>query len=108
MWTKLRDRTCRVLINNSSVSFVDVIDVVKDQLHGADYVREEDPRVYMSEKTGRGPLNENWVEEYWDECKVIVAGFMRSVVKIFIYWLTHYLGHRDYIIFLSCPYGRTT
>lgn len=55
------------------VCFVDVIDVVKDQLHGADYLREEDPRVYMSEKTGRGPLTENWVEEYWDECKVTLA-----------------------------------
>ncbi|ODM97627.1 Protein retinal degeneration B [Orchesella cincta] len=48
---------------------VDVIDVVKDQLHGADYLREEDPRVFMSQKTSRGPLTENWVEEYWSECK---------------------------------------
>lgn len=48
----------------------DVIDVVKDQLHGADYLREEDPRIYVSEKTGRGPLDENWVEDYWSECKV--------------------------------------
>lgn len=48
----------------------DVIDVVKDQLHGADYLREEDPRIYVSEKTARGPLDENWVEDYWSECKV--------------------------------------
>lgn len=54
---------------------VDVIDVVKDQLHGADYLREEDPRVYVSEKTGRGPLTENWVEEYWDECRVMIIGW---------------------------------
>ncbi|KAF6206087.1 hypothetical protein GE061_017312 [Apolygus lucorum] len=48
---------------------VDVIDVVKDQLHGADYVREEDPSQYISRKTDRGPLSENWLEEYWNECK---------------------------------------
>lgn len=44
-----------------------MIDVVKDQLYGADYVKEEDPKYYKSEKTGRGPLAENWLEEYWTD-----------------------------------------
>ncbi|XP_069168054.1 protein retinal degeneration B isoform X5 [Procambarus clarkii] len=48
---------------------IDVIDVVKDQLYGADYVEEEDPRKYKSEKTGRGPLGDNWITEYWETCK---------------------------------------
>ncbi|XP_058805045.1 protein retinal degeneration B isoform X2 [Phymastichus coffea] len=48
---------------------VDVIDIVKDQLYGADYVKEEDPTLYISEKTIRGPLNENWLEDYWTEVK---------------------------------------
>ncbi|XP_056630482.1 protein retinal degeneration B isoform X4 [Diorhabda sublineata] len=48
---------------------VDVIDVVKDQLYGADYVKEEDPLYYVSEKSGRGPLSTNWLEEYWDSVK---------------------------------------
>jgi len=48
---------------------VDVIDIVKDQLTGADYVREEDPKLYVSEKTGRGPLCDSWLEEYWNEVK---------------------------------------
>ncbi|XP_063225063.1 protein retinal degeneration B isoform X2 [Bacillus rossius redtenbacheri] len=48
---------------------VDVIDVVRDQLFGADYVREEDPKVYTSQKTGRGPLSDSWLEDYWRECK---------------------------------------
>ncbi|XP_050514264.1 protein retinal degeneration B isoform X3 [Diabrotica virgifera virgifera] len=48
---------------------VDVIDVVKDQLYGADYVKEEDPLYYVSEKSGRGPLSPNWLEEYWDAVK---------------------------------------
>ncbi|XP_055915005.1 protein retinal degeneration B isoform X6 [Eupeodes corollae] len=48
---------------------VDVIDIVKDQLYGADYVKEEDPKLFISEKTFRGPLNDDWLEEYWHEVK---------------------------------------
>ncbi|KAJ8680190.1 hypothetical protein QAD02_015977 [Eretmocerus hayati] len=48
---------------------VDVIDIVRDQLVGADYVKEEDPVLYISEKTGRGPLTDNWLEEYWADVK---------------------------------------
>ncbi|XP_067641027.1 protein retinal degeneration B-like isoform X4 [Eurosta solidaginis] len=48
---------------------VDLIDIVKDQLYGGDYVKEEDPKLFVSEKTGRGPLGEDWLEEYWREVK---------------------------------------
>ncbi|XP_020807116.1 protein retinal degeneration B isoform X1 [Drosophila serrata] len=48
---------------------VDVIDIVKDQLWGGDYVKEEDPKHFVSDKTGRGPLPEDWLEEYWREVK---------------------------------------
>uniref|UniRef100_A0A2M4A7D2 Putative phosphatidylinositol transfer protein n=2 Tax=Anopheles triannulatus TaxID=58253 RepID=A0A2M4A7D2_9DIPT len=48
---------------------VDLIDIVKDQLGGTDYVREEDPTLYRSERTGRGPLGEQWLDEYWTEVK---------------------------------------
>lgn len=41
--------------------YVDIIDVVKDSV---DVGIEEDPTIYVSEKTGRGPLNVNWLEEY--------------------------------------------
>lgn len=44
----------------------DVIDVVRDQLFGADYVREEDPRLFVSPKTGRGPLDEDWIQGFLD------------------------------------------
>ncbi|XP_044586561.1 protein retinal degeneration B isoform X3 [Cotesia glomerata] len=46
---------------------VDFIDVVKDKPVGADYVQEEDPLLYVSQKTGRGPLTENWLQDYWAE-----------------------------------------
>jgi hypothetical protein len=55
---------------NLLVMFSDVIDVVKDQLYGADYVREEDPKIYVSQKTGRGPLSDTWLDDHWYECKV--------------------------------------
>lgn len=48
---------------------VDVIDIVRDQLTGADYVQDEDPTTYVSEKTSRGPLGESWLEDYWNEVK---------------------------------------
>ncbi|XP_047497337.1 protein retinal degeneration B-like isoform X10 [Penaeus chinensis] len=48
---------------------VDLIDVVRDQLYGADYKEEEDPRKYVSQKTSRGPLGDNWINDYWDMCK---------------------------------------
>lgn len=48
---------------------VDVIDVVKDQLYGADYIKEEDPAHFVSQKCNRGPLSDNWLEEYWKEVK---------------------------------------
>ncbi|OWR54650.1 protein retinal degeneration B [Danaus plexippus] len=46
---------------------VDIIDVVKDQLYGADYVKEEDPKIFVSQKCNRGPLSESWLEDYWRE-----------------------------------------
>ena len=39
----------------------DVIDIVRDQLTGNDYKLEEDPCHYVSNKTGRGPLHDDWV-----------------------------------------------
>ncbi|XP_071449416.1 protein retinal degeneration B [Hetaerina americana] len=48
---------------------VDLIDVVKDQLYGADYVKEEDPKLYISQKTNRGPLVETWLDDYWNDVK---------------------------------------
>lgn len=46
---------------------VDLIDVVKDQLYGADYIKEEDPKIFVAQKCDRGPLSETWLEDYWCE-----------------------------------------
>ena len=47
---------------------VDLIDVVKDQHQN--FVEEEDPTVYVSEKTGRGPLQQDWVQDFSSACVV--------------------------------------
>lgn len=46
---------------------IDLIDVVKDQLYGADYVKEEDPKLFISQKCNRGPLADTWLDDYWEE-----------------------------------------
>nr|XP_039255397.1 membrane-associated phosphatidylinositol transfer protein 2-like isoform X1 [Styela clava]XP_039255473.1 membrane-associated phosphatidylinositol transfer protein 2-like isoform X1 [Styela clava] len=46
--------------NSSKNIAVDLIDIVTDQL-GDKILKEEDPRLYKSAKTGRGPLNEKWL-----------------------------------------------
>lgn len=51
------------------LSFSDIIDIVKDQLYGADYVKEEDPTLFISQKTNRGPLSDGWIADYWDEVR---------------------------------------
>ena len=38
-----------------------MIDIVNDQLSGNDYNKDEDPRLYVSKKNGRGPLSEDWI-----------------------------------------------
>lgn len=72
---------------------VDIIDVVKDQLYGSDYKREEDPKCYISTSTGRGPLSDNWLEEYSQVCtnnppssnKAIMCAYKLCRVE-FKYW----------------------
>nr|XP_018915919.1 PREDICTED: protein retinal degeneration B isoform X2 [Bemisia tabaci] len=48
---------------------VDLIDFVKERLPAHEYLKEEDPKLYVSQKTGRGPVTESWLDEYWNECR---------------------------------------
>lgn len=63
----LRQFVSIVLTSISHLS--DVIDIVKDQLYGADYSKDEDPTLFVSQKTNRGPLCDGWIAEYWDEVR---------------------------------------
>ncbi|XP_030213836.1 membrane-associated phosphatidylinositol transfer protein 2 isoform X2 [Gadus morhua] len=43
---------------------LDPIDIVTDPVPSHEYKAEEDPRLYQSAKTQRGPLRDDWIEEY--------------------------------------------
>ncbi|XP_068268939.1 membrane-associated phosphatidylinositol transfer protein 2 isoform X6 [Nyctibius grandis] len=45
-------------------TILDPIDIVKDPIPPHEYKAEEDPRLYKSVKTKRGPLSEDWIQEY--------------------------------------------
>ena len=38
----------------------DYIDIVVDHVPHSEYKEGEDPRIYKSKKSGRGPLGDNW------------------------------------------------
>ncbi|CAJ1070086.1 membrane-associated phosphatidylinositol transfer protein 2-like [Xyrichtys novacula] len=42
---------------------IDPIDIVKDYIPPHEYLVEEDPKLYQSVKTKRGPLSDDWIEE---------------------------------------------
>ncbi|KAL2092645.1 hypothetical protein ACEWY4_012443 [Coilia grayii] len=42
---------------------LDPIDIVKDPIPPHEYKPEEDPRVYCSAKTKRGPLTDDWIDD---------------------------------------------
>ncbi|XP_042297577.1 membrane-associated phosphatidylinositol transfer protein 2 isoform X3 [Sceloporus undulatus] len=43
---------------------LDPIDIVKDPIPPHEYKSEEDPKLYKSVKTTRGPLSEDWIKEH--------------------------------------------
>ncbi|XP_070619312.1 membrane-associated phosphatidylinositol transfer protein 2 isoform X2 [Erythrolamprus reginae] len=43
---------------------LDPIDIVKDPVPPHEYKSEEDPKVFKSAKTSRGPLPEDWIQEH--------------------------------------------
>jgi hypothetical protein len=64
---------------------IDVMDFVNDPISSHDYVVDEDPKEYQSMKTGRGPLNADWVEEYQSRCRPIMCAYKLCRVE-FKYW----------------------
>uniref|UniRef100_A0AC35EUE7 Phosphatidylinositol transfer protein n=1 Tax=Panagrolaimus sp. PS1159 TaxID=55785 RepID=A0AC35EUE7_9BILA len=61
---------------------VDVIDFVKDSHDCPD---DENPRIYKSAKTNRGPLSDDWVKEYVQSGKPIMCAYKLCKVE-FRYW----------------------
>lgn len=63
-----------------------MIDIVKDQLFGSDYVEGEDPTKFFSKSTGRGPLGSDWIEEFYQsKDKKIMCAYKLCRVE-FKFW----------------------
>lgn len=60
---------------------VDHVDVVNDQMWPSDYLDTEDPTLFVSEKTGRGPLDQAWI----DDADTIMCAYKLCKVE-FRYW----------------------
>ena len=50
------------LAKNSFFKLADTIDIVNDPISSSDYKEEEDPTVFVSSKSGRGPLSTDWLK----------------------------------------------
>ena len=54
------------------------IDIANDAVNAADYKKDEDPKIFKSEKTGRGPLSGDWrssVEPVMTAYKLVTVQF---------------------------------
>lgn len=64
---------------------IDFIDIVKDPVPPNEYKTEEDPKLFHSTKTQRGPLSENWIEEHRQQAFPIMCAYKLCKVE-FRYW----------------------
>ncbi|PVD31481.1 hypothetical protein C0Q70_06893 [Pomacea canaliculata] len=67
---------------------VDIIDIVRDPIPSGDYKKEEDPKLFRSVKTGRGPLDESWRDSYTGsnrKGKAVMCAYKLCRVE-FKYW----------------------
>lgn len=63
----------------------DLIDIVKDPVPPNEYKTEEDPKLFHSTKTQRGPLSDNWIEEHKQQAFPIMCAYKLCKVE-FRYW----------------------
>lgn len=67
---------------------LDIIDIVRDPIPSGDYKKEEDPKLFRSVKTGRGPLDESWRDSYTGsnrKGKAVMCAYKLCRVE-FKYW----------------------
>lgn len=67
------------------VHIADYMDFVKDPISSGDYCIEEDPKLFVSEKTGRGPLGDDWIEQQTAKGKSVMCAYKLCRVE-FRYW----------------------
>ncbi|MEQ2185090.1 hypothetical protein GOODEAATRI_014684, partial [Goodea atripinnis] len=83
-----RQRTIRISLTIRCVFHnQDPIDIVKDYIPPHEYLVEEDPKLYQSLKTRRGPLSEDWIEEISQNPGQTVVMCAYKLCKVeFRYW----------------------
>lgn len=72
-------------VATGGLSPTDFIDIVKDPVPPSEYKTEEDPKLFHSIKTQRGPLSDNWIEEYKQQVFPIMCAYKLCKVE-FRYW----------------------
>ncbi|KRX73492.1 Membrane-associated phosphatidylinositol transfer protein 1, partial [Trichinella sp. T6] len=64
---------------------VDLMDIVNDSYPAQDYCKDEDPKLYKSTVTGRGPLKESWIKDCQENGRPIMCAYKLCKVH-FSYW----------------------
>lgn len=65
----------------------DPIDIVKDYIPPHEYLAEEDPKLYQSVKTRRGPLSDDWIQEIQQDPAQAAVMCAYKLCKVeFRYW----------------------
>ncbi|KRX47500.1 Membrane-associated phosphatidylinositol transfer protein 3 [Trichinella murrelli] len=64
---------------------VDLMDIVNDSYPVQDYCKDEDPKLYKSTVTGRGPLKESWIKDCQENGRPIMCAYKLCKVH-FCYW----------------------
>ena len=62
----------------------DYVDIVADNVPHSEYKEEEDPHIYKSKKSGRGPLGENWQCQHAVLCIYILCKVSDIVYLMYI------------------------
>lgn len=64
-----------------------MIDPIIEEVLATDYSEEEDPLIYKSEKTGRGPMPTNWLDQYQTDNPPSSVMCAYKLIKVeFRYW----------------------
>lgn len=83
----------------------DVIDPIKDPVSYSDYLEEEDPLLYKSTRTGRGPMKENWLEYYRVDKPPSDVMCAYKLIKVeFRYWGMQVSWEKSHKFFLKIPH----
>jgi len=79
--------TVLYIIENFPLYTLDFIDPIKDTFPPKDYKEEEDPLIFVSSKTKRGPLIVDWLETYKDGSNTTPVMCAYKLIKVeFKYW----------------------